>query len=143
MIERRGSKLFGCSYWSNGCQIIPPHDANIAASILSNLEPLSWDDNLVYHSGTLVKDVHDCVSISYKLAVENAIKFDTPHKPSIPFVYTPMHGVGLQYMNQVMEHFRLRETMTVVEEQVPLIFLVSTSSAKSFHRLSPILTSPR
>ncbi|KAK5006887.1 hypothetical protein LTR60_005854, partial [Cryomyces antarcticus] len=27
-------------YWSNGSQIIPPHDAGIAASILENLEPI-------------------------------------------------------------------------------------------------------
>lgn len=28
-------------YWGNGCQIIPPHDAGIAASIEANLE--LWD----------------------------------------------------------------------------------------------------
>ena len=28
-------------YWGNGAQIIPPHDANIAAAILKNLQP--WE----------------------------------------------------------------------------------------------------
>jgi phosphomannomutase len=26
-------------YWGNGCQIIPPHDAGIAAAIAANLQP--------------------------------------------------------------------------------------------------------
>lgn len=30
-------------YWSNGCQIIPPHDSGIAAAIENEGEVLSWD----------------------------------------------------------------------------------------------------
>lgn len=68
-----GSKRFGCRYWSNGCQIIPPHDANIAASILSNLEPISWDENLVYQENGFVEQIYARVFRLYCLAVTRAI----------------------------------------------------------------------
>ena len=35
-------------YWGNGCQIIPPHDHGIAASIEANLEPWSLPDGPIY-----------------------------------------------------------------------------------------------
>ncbi|KAI9779675.1 MAG: Phosphoglucomutase-3 [Peltula sp. TS41687] len=106
-------------YWSNGCQIIPPHDGNIATSILSNLEPLSWDDMLVYDKlKPPVTDVYDRVRNSYFAAVARAIKFNTPRDAEgIPFMYTPMHGVGLPYMTQVMDILGVLKDMTVVQEQ--------------------------
>lgn len=35
-------------YWGNGCQIIPPHDYGIAASIEANLEPWKLPEGPVY-----------------------------------------------------------------------------------------------
>lgn len=42
-------------YWSNGAQIIPPHDANISAAIEANLEP--WQ---LYDIGAVVEDGNAC-----------------------------------------------------------------------------------
>jgi phosphoglucomutase len=52
-------------YWSNGAQIIPPHDERIASAILNNLEP--WQDysSIDALNHELAKDVTEEVADSY------------------------------------------------------------------------------
>lgn len=92
-------------YWSNGCQIIPPHDAGIAAAILRNLEPISWDYSVVGNGNYLVESVLDRVIEAYFKAVVNTVRKSTPLPVDFQsnFVYTPMHGVGLPFMTQLIE----------------------------------------
>jgi phosphoglucomutase len=51
-------------YWGNACQIIPPHDAGIAAAILENLEPQTWDETLV-DTSDLVTDPTEAMTKGY------------------------------------------------------------------------------
>lgn len=53
-------------YWSNGAQIISPHDKDIAKSILANLEPwpASWDLD-VADTSALKMDPYDEVMVNY------------------------------------------------------------------------------
>lgn len=94
-------------YYSNGCQIIPPHDRLISETINQNLVP--WDK------------AWDCDEV-IKTAIENGFLFDVKEKMtskyiktvsdelvSVPmldcdkpwFVYTPMHGVGFEIFKQI------------------------------------------
>ena len=87
-------------YWSNGSQIIPPHDAGIAKAIDEVKEILTWDTNLV--------DSHERVQRVFaeaaKLYLDHIRELVWP-LPSVeqamPFTYTPMHGVGLTMMKQI------------------------------------------
>ena len=87
-------------YWSNGSQIIPPHDAGIAKAIDEVKEILTWDPNLV--------DSHERVQRVFaeaaKLYLDHIRELVWP-LPSVeqamPFTYTPMHGVGLTMMKQI------------------------------------------
>jgi phosphoglucomutase len=106
-------------YWSNGCQIIPPHDSGIAESILENLKPVTWDTSVVDES-LLVEGSLGLVKDKYHRAIlcaaqpEHAnVKLD----PELKFVYTPMHGVGLPAMKQCAETLGIASQMTVVEAQ--------------------------
>ena len=87
-------------YWSNGSQIIPPHDAGIAKAIDEVKEILTWDTKLV--------DSHERVQRVFaeaaKLYLDHIRELVWP-LPSVeqamPFTYTPMHGVGLTMMKQI------------------------------------------
>ncbi|KAI9762736.1 MAG: Phosphoglucomutase-3 [Geoglossum simile] len=105
-------------YWSNACQIIPPHDVGIAASIQQNLGPSTWDINAIDNS-LLVEEVFDRVKRSYFAAIcaLESVQISDQCKDQPRFVYTPMHGVGLPYMAEVVKSLGLLERMIVVDEQ--------------------------
>jgi phosphoglucomutase len=107
-------------YWSNGCQIIPPHDSGIAASILENLKPVTWDTSVVDDPDLLVEGSLDLVRDKYHKAILSAARPEGSHvmiDPNLRFVYTPMHGVGLPAMTQCAETLGIVSQMTVVEAQ--------------------------
>ena len=119
-----GYKVYG----PNGCQINAPIDAQIAASILENLAPITWDTGLLDRS-QLKRDIRDQVMILYTGHLWNCLhweSFPSLPEPTFPsFVYTPMHGVGLPFMQKAVgslvcslkgpEHPPMK--MTVVPEQ--------------------------
>lgn len=96
-------------YYGNGCQIIPPHDKGIAESIDSNLVP--WDGAMDVSanfsqgrvSGQLVP-VKEEVTREYLHQLHQKLVSNTTL--SYSFVYTPMHGVGLEIFDQVVGLFR-------------------------------------
>lgn len=106
-------------YWSNGCQIIPPHDSGIAQSILENLKPVTWDTSVV-ESSLLVEGSLGLVQDTYHKAILYAahpehvqVKMD----PELKFVYTPMHGVGLPAMQRCAQTLGVASQMSIVEAQ--------------------------
>jgi phosphoglucomutase len=106
-------------YWSNGCQIIPPHDSGIAESIMENLKPVTWDTSVVDES-LLVEGSLGLVNDKYYKAILCVVQTDhvSPKMdPELKFVYTPMHGVGLPAMQQCVETLGIAAQMTVVESQ--------------------------
>lgn len=106
-------------YWSNGCQIIPPHDGGISESIHQNLQPVSWDVEAVTKESPFVMHVRNSVEKAYHDTVKKSVVTDG--NISIPpFVYTPMHGVGLRPMQAVLERLATRESfqsVAIVTEQ--------------------------
>jgi phosphoglucomutase len=107
-------------YWSNGCQIIPPHDTGIAASIMENLKPVTWDTSVVDNPELLVEGSLDLVKDKYHKAILYAAHPEGSHvklSPDLRFVYTPMHGVGLPAMTQCAETLGVASQMTVVQAQ--------------------------
>ncbi|PSN64666.1 hypothetical protein BS50DRAFT_611885 [Corynespora cassiicola Philippines] len=107
-------------YWSNGCQIIPPHDSGIAEAILENLKPVTWDTSLVDSPCLLVEGSLGLVQDNYHRAIVAAARPEgstVANDPSLKFVYTPMHGVGLPAMERCAQDLGLASQMVVVEAQ--------------------------
>lgn len=103
-------------YWSNGCQIIPPHDKLIALHIEQNLKPLNWDVSHVLGSDrALLGEVKDAY---FKSLGEVAKVRTCDGEKDFGFVYTAMHGVGLAAMRRVVADMGLTDNMVVVSEQV-------------------------
>lgn len=107
-------------YWSNGCQIIPPHDTGIANAILQNLKPVSWDTSVVDSPSLLVEGSLGLVRDQYHRAILAAARPEDatiPMDPNLKFVYTPMHGVGLPAMQECVKNLGILSQMTVVQAQ--------------------------
>jgi phosphoglucomutase len=107
-------------YWTNGCQIIPPHDQGIASAILENLEPLSWNKKVVDGS-LLVEGALGLVEDSYNRAVCAAAdptgRLSSSEELQLRYAYTAMHGVGLRFMTNALNALGIGKYMSVVEEQ--------------------------
>ncbi|XP_022221634.2 phosphoglucomutase-2 [Drosophila obscura] len=107
-------------YWTNGAQIIPPHDAGIQQSIMENLEPKSenWDDTALCCSDIL-DDPYDAVVPFYFDALKRNFScqlLEMNGKCPISFTYSAMHGVGHPYVKQAFEKVRLKPFVSVVEQ---------------------------
>lgn len=110
-------------YWNNGCQIIPPNDAGIAGSILQNLVP--WPS--VWSTFQRFADVDnpnlvkckDQVKKNYyaKLAATTLYSDDFSDYGKIKFVYTPMHGVGYEFVKPIFADI-FKVPHHVVEQQL-------------------------
>ena len=82
-------------------QIIPPHDAGIAAAI--EAQTGLWELPPDAGSRPLVTDPLRMVTQRYYYALQQELSFrprqDNPKAP--PVVYTPLHGVGLPWLQKV------------------------------------------
>ncbi|KAF2005917.1 hypothetical protein P154DRAFT_518162 [Amniculicola lignicola CBS 123094] len=107
-------------YWSNGSQIIPPHDNGIADAIEKNLKPVAWNTLAIDEDSLLVEGSLGLVRDAYLNAVKSAAEADGKSiamDPNFKFVYTPMHGVGLRPMELCMDLLGLGSHMVVVQAQ--------------------------
>ncbi|GMM35337.1 phosphoribomutase [Saccharomycopsis crataegensis] len=114
-------------YWNNGCQIIPPHDSGIANAILENLQPWNgvwesyknFDDfqgDIEFVKESVTKDFYQTL----KAKVVLDVGFTNNDYQQLKFVYTPMHGVGHEFVVPIFEDlFKLSENINyhVVKDQ--------------------------
>ncbi|RHY12850.1 hypothetical protein DYB25_000981 [Aphanomyces astaci] len=99
-----GYKVYG----SNGCQIIPPHDKRIAASILNHLAPWQLYDITNIRSQTadptaeLVAAYFDAMTPLVRYPQDNANPLY-----HVKVAYSAMHGVGHEFTRQSFSKFNL------------------------------------
>ena len=108
-------------YWNNGCQIIPPVDQEIANEILNNLKPAERAYELEYVMQQAYQDTHlsyvkEDVIQKYIDHIRSTLVFK---KVDIPFVYTPMHGVGLEVFSKASSLLGISNLRSVREQSVP------------------------
>ncbi|KAL9104352.1 MAG: hypothetical protein Q9163_000698 [Psora crenata] len=98
--QDNGYKVYG----PTGCQINTPVDEKIAAFILKNLEPETWDvQNAMLSS--LKEPVLTRMTSRYMTSLQEFVVNEplATTRSFPPFVYTPMHGVGLEYLTRAIE----------------------------------------
>jgi phosphoglucomutase len=113
-------------YLSNSAQINAPVDQLITASILENQEPWegAWDTTLDKDAPAIVNDVVDAYTAQVKWALARLQPSIPADRITIPFpisteksaMYTPLHGVGNNYLNCVVNRVT-RSPLGVVESQ--------------------------
>lgn len=86
-------------YWSNGAQIISPHDQGISAAIDQGFEqPFELPDLADLRQQGTVASVPESVRSSYKQSVLN---LRVRSGNSLRIAYTPLHGVGCELLTDV------------------------------------------
>lgn len=116
-------------YYSNGCQIIPPHDQRISQSILANLEPWgrAWDCAAVKAEAVQSEMLIDAKKVLVDQYVDtvrrNLVITNVNHTKAPWFVYTPLHGVGFEIFEKILSSaWRLgqgRDYLCVEEQKYP------------------------
>ncbi|KAJ3287667.1 Phosphoglucomutase-3 [Rhizoclosmatium sp. JEL0117] len=109
-------------YWENSAQIIPPHDAGIAAEITArNDTVLTWDVTLVDTHPNCINDQTEILKDAYFSTINDLIV--TPPsviaETKLQYVYTPMHGVGFPFAERVLKTFGMPEAVAVPEQVQP------------------------
>jgi len=110
-------------YWDNGSQIIPPHDAGIAACIDANQEPWPCAGTLCDTSPLCKDPVAEGVLAAYFEQTSARLcrmrnVMDPLLRPPIRFAYTAMHGVGYNFARQMFDAFGLIKGIFPIEEQI-------------------------
>lgn len=110
-------------YWSNGAQLIPPHDQGIYDAILNNLKPTgeSWDDTVLCANEWLT-DPYEIVVPAYFDALKRQMTCATMEANSkcpVRFTYTAMHGVGYPYIKMAFAKIGLKRVLPVCEQVEP------------------------
>ncbi|MBS2030305.1 MAG: phospho-sugar mutase [Deltaproteobacteria bacterium] len=105
-------------YWGNGAQIIPPHDAGIAAAIdqigpAKNVKLLSKSE-----AGTLWRVLPREVEEGYFKALA-ALPLHPEIKRDISIAYTPMHGVGNRFARRALADAGFARVETVPAQAEP------------------------
>ncbi|KAI3402877.2 hypothetical protein KGF56_004338 [Candida oxycetoniae] len=112
-------------YYSNGCQIIPPIDHEISESINANLKP--WSENVWDVTGNMsqglkngqLKPSREEIVKKYVDSVKSKLVKDTDKNLGFNFVYTPMHGVGLEIFEKCLQLFDIDKYEVVSKQAVP------------------------
>ncbi|MCJ1247707.1 Phosphoglucomutase-3 [Trapelia coarctata] len=92
-----GYKVYG----HNGCQINSPADKLIAASILANLEPITGETGQEVVSKLC--NVSEAMIRIYLINLRKLISKSLCSEHIPRFVYTPLHGVGLPFMERALK----------------------------------------
>lgn len=107
-------------YWGpSGCQINSPHDVGIAKRILDedSLKPISWNTTAL-HENLQFHFVMDEILVDYYEALSRLGKRPREIQRHFPFVYTPIHGTGRIYIEELGKTLGFSQDMVLVEAQV-------------------------
>ncbi|KAH8372779.1 hypothetical protein KR009_004691 [Drosophila setifemur] len=110
-------------YWTNGAQVISPHDKRINEYILNNLEPKpsSWELS-VLEDHPLLEDPYRTVYPLFYGALKKLLPpvyLETNECSQLRFIYTPLHGVGYPFMREAFYQARLKPLIPVAEQKDP------------------------
>jgi phosphomannomutase len=100
-------------YWSDGSQIVPPHDKNIAAAIDANLVPAQAYD--LEGMGAGDKERTEGLLDEYYAAIKAKLvtsNYNADANTPV-FAYTAMHGIGGKFAKRSFEIFGQKEFLAV------------------------------
>ncbi|XP_052739323.1 phosphopentomutase isoform X2 [Bicyclus anynana] len=110
-------------YWSNGSQVIGPHDDNILEEIWTclSIPDDHWNIEEI-RNHELVSDCYEEVTVQYLQYIRSSLHDDVLEdnkNAAIDIVYSAMHGVGYESVVKAFEEANLKAPISVKEQQDP------------------------
>ncbi|CAG0883843.1 unnamed protein product [Darwinula stevensoni] len=108
-------------YWNNGAQIVSPHDKGIQACIEECLEPweTSWDTSVLQMSPLKKDPLPQVMDSYYKYLVAMSYDRQLNANTAIKFTFTPMHGVGEEYVEHAFSVCGFKPFVKVEKQKDP------------------------
>jgi len=105
-------------YWSDGGQLVPPHDKNIIGEVesISSMTQVKFTPNeeLIQVLGPEIDEKYiNCVrslSLSPQIIKEQS---------NFKIVYTPLHGTGVELVPKCLKAFGFKNILNVPEQDIP------------------------
>jgi phosphomannomutase len=108
-------------YWSNGAQIVPPHDTGIAAAIaqIGRSDQLAMPELDELRQSGLVIDLTEALHDEYLEAVVALRASPSVDGRALVIAYTPMHGVGARSAEPALERAGFPQVHTEPAQREP------------------------
>jgi phosphomannomutase len=108
-------------YWGNGAQIIPPHDAGIAAAVakIGRSDQLPMPDLDAARRDKLVIDLDEALHDRYLAAAIALREPPLQDGAKLAIAFTPMHGVGARSTEPIFARTGYANVHTVPEQREP------------------------
>lgn len=106
------------AYWSDGGQLVPPHDKNVIAEVekISSVDDVKWSGG-EQNISIIGKEMDEAyINMVKSLSVyPDVIK----KQQDLKIVYTPIHGTGIKLVPEVLSRFGFTNVTIVEEQAVP------------------------
>ncbi len=108
-------------YWSDGAQIVPPHDSGIIEEVRGVTENISVITEKAALEGGLLKIIDSEIDVPYMESVKSkSIRPSLLRErgSDLKVVYTPLHGTGTMLVEKVLGEMGI-DVITVPEQREP------------------------
>ena len=106
------------AYWSDGAQLVPPHDKNVITEVNS----IGGFENIKFQADpSRIKLIGNDVEDAYYEEVNKLIpkKESIARQANIPLVYSSIHGAGITMVPECLSRLGFNNLKVVEEQRVP------------------------
>lgn len=106
------------AYWSDGAQLVPPHDKNVIKEVNS----LGGFADIKFNADpTKIKLIDSVLEDAYYREVEKLIpkKESIARQSTIPIVYSSIHGAGITMVPECLSRLGFKNLIVVEEQRKP------------------------
>lgn len=101
-------------YWSDGCQIVPPHDARI----IKEIESVGEEATLSLLKNPLIHQVSEQLDTAYLKEIKK-LQLRPDLKNSVKILYSPLHGTGIRLIPKALASWGYEQVHLVQEQSLP------------------------
>ncbi len=105
------------AYWSDGAQLVPPHDENVIAEVnkITNIDDIKFTGNPDFIQ--IIGEEIDSAFIEAVKTISLSPDAIRRHK-DLKIVYTPLHGTGIKLIPRALKEYGFENIIHIPEQDV-------------------------